>query len=439
MTAIVLTLVIAAELILLARAIRSFGFLPSPTFILMAILMEQLTLELVSTQVLENAFLWTYSNGGVFTAFYPTEFLYSGLFFFYYLSHLRLGDGASPRARSLAISPRLLDAINLPAAAFIAGAQIALALVLNWGIAWHNNRYLAMGDGSIALIDRRLSFMLVIFFAAGVTSMTLSALNFAARKKPWWGCGFLALSFFPVLYQLGAHSRGAAVFPLMFGLTLYAVTPARFRKTKVAAVLTSLLFVATALVGRLGYDHGLSTTPRSVIHAFSDGPRTASNLVTSVFEGSSVIAESLTTPAEFSLRYKVLSLAPTPSFIDGFADGRASMEHRLSVYAPMSGIVELDDFGLVYVIAFLIIVFGSTRIVFSQAGRNHAVFVVSNLLLFVSFITLNTYSARSGLKWIWLADALVGAGVLLKMLETPAPGSLRSAVPVASMNTGSRS
>jgi len=420
-TSFLLVLVLLAELVLLRQTIRTFGYIPSPTFILIAILFEQLTLFLLSSQIVENDFLSTYSHGGVYTAYYQTEFLYGAIFFFYWLAHLGLASRIESHLRGGArVSPRVLEAMDLPLAIAVASAQLVFALLLKWGVAWRNGQYLAMTEAAEVLSNPRFGFMLAVFFGCGAVSATAAALYFAAGKFRW-GWAFIALTLFPLLYELGAHSRQAAVFPLMFGLTLAAVAKRRLRGAKIAAGVACVMFIATALVGRAGYEHGLSTTPATLVRAISDVSRTGNNLLTNVFEGSSVVAESLQVPAVYSDEYKLLSLAPTPSFIDGFADDRAGLEHRLSVFAPLSGIVEVLDFGVPYTVALLVIVLASTRLVFSQIRSNHILYLIANLLLFISFVTLNTYSARTGLRWIWLADGLVCTSMFLREVLAQLP------------------
>ena len=410
MNSFLLAICFVVEIAVLVRSARRFGFLPSPTLILGVIVLEQVTLWLIGSQTLTDEFLWTYSTGGVYTAYYKTQFFYVALFTFFYLSHYKLADSAEQErfATRVKISQQRVESLNATAAAAIVCAEVVFSYAVKWSVAWHNGQYLAMADPDVVVAVPRLSFMLTVVLAAGLLSAILSALNFSGERR-LWGWAFALLALLPMFYELGAHSRTSAEFPLMFALTLHAASSKRFAAAKAVAVFLTVLFIAGSLVGRIGYEHGLSTVPRTFVSALGDIPRTTTNFLTNVFEGSSVVAESLATPAEFSPTYKSLSLSPTPSFIDGFASIRAASEHRLSYYAPMSGFVEVLDFGPAYLVAFCTIIFLSIRLTFYQARTNYTAFLIANLFLFTGFFTLNTYAARTGLKWFWIADALVFA------------------------------
>ncbi len=442
MNALVLVLVIVAEVTLLVRTVRGFGFLPSPTLILGTIVLEQLTLWFVSSQTLDNEFLWTYSHGGVYTEYYKTEFFYAALFLFFYLSHVGSPASGMRFSTKITVAAKDLESINAPAAGAILVLELVFCAVLRWPVAWHNGQYLAMADADIVLTVRGTSFLLVMVLAGGLLSTIMSALNFSANNR-LWAWFFALLAALPMLYQLGAHSRTSALFPLMFALALDASSGKRLAAAKSGAIVLVFLFISSALVGRAGYEHGFSTVPATFANAFNEPRRTANDLLTNIFEGSSVVAESFGTGANFSPTYKVLSLSPTPSFIDGFASIRAASEHRLSYFAPMSGFVEVMDFGPVYLVIFLAMIAASVRLNLYQSRWNYTAFLIANLFLFTGFFALNTYSARSGLKWFWISDVLAVSTIGISILRStsrsnPGNASARLAAAVGQLRSRAR-
>jgi hypothetical protein len=382
--------------------------------VLVAIVAEQLVLCLIVWGVLSNDFIWTYSTAGIYSNFYLTQFLFAGCFGLFYLSHVGLAKSVRDlKDRRINVDLRLL---NIGTGIATAVCLLVFAVTLNWSIVWHNNQYLAMADPDVALRNHRLGILFGLVRTVGLLSTVACALNLArGNKREAWI--FAALLSFPLLYELGAHSRVAAAFPLIFVLTLHATDRKNFFAVKIAGVVGCLVFVALGLFGRGLFDHGLITIPRTVEVTFADMPTASEEVITNIFEGSTTVAESLNLSADFGEPYKVLSFMPTPSFVDGFSDIQESYVHRLSYYAPMSGLVEIFDFGTPFILLFCAIVFVSARAAFSLANSNYTAFLIANLFQFIGFFTLTAYSTRTGLKWFWVADGLVLAVYTARQLS----------------------
>ncbi len=111
----------------------------------------------------------------------------------------------------------------------------------------------------------------------------------------------------------------------------------------------SLLFVIYAilneLIGRGSPVQGLSGLPLVFVSIFCGNIWSLiSTLLLNVCEGIFVIAEGLSVHPVYKPLYAWLSLSPLPSFLDGFSSINTQMETRLSIYVPMSWIVELISF-----------------------------------------------------------------------------------------------
>lgn len=413
----VLIIVLLAEVLAVMFTVRRFRFLPSPSLILIWIVLGQVVLWLARERVINYSFLLTYARGGVFNHFYAAEYFYSLLFFFFFVCHFGLGRNIERDGRGrLMISRKALMIINLLSLCIVVFCLGSLSLLIDWSIAWQNSQYLSMTNRDIIISNPLWRGLIGVLMPVGIISATLSATNLVQRSF-FWSIIFAMAAACPVFYFLASHSRVAAVPLVVFVIVInLASTGSR----KILSVVLSLIAFATiisAITGREAGVHGISTIPNILSNIAGSRSSIVDTIVPNVFEGAFVLAEGLTLNPEYPTIFKVLSLAPTPSIIDGFDQIRDIYQVRLSKYAPLSGYAEAYLFGIPYMIFAGIIVFISVRLTFKIVNTNRTLFLLCNTFLFIGFYITNAYPLRNGLKSFWMADAIVIGFILWRSVS----------------------
>lgn len=159
------------------------------------------------------------------------------------------------------------------------------------------------------------------------------------------------------------------------------------------------------------------TSEVTLIDAFNfrnlDPLTTAS--ITEIFQGVFVVAGHFARQVNFSVRYKILSLSPFSSFIDGFSAIRRAQKVRLNQFVPRSAIDEVLQVGWQYAAIYALVgcfaLSSNLKLLFS--GKYTSVAFGLNLMLLLFFTIQFTYSTRTVFRmllaiWIvcWLMNAL---------------------------------
>jgi hypothetical protein len=197
------------------------------------------------------------------------------------------------------------------------------------------------------------------------------------------------------VFNFSANSRVAAIALVSYSATRFALGARRIRVVTVA--LLALYVMSAVLTGRGTQFHGLANLP--IIATLPlEGEQTIVEILINIFQGVPVTADGLLVPGNHHPQYKLLSISPLPSFLDGFSAIREEMELRLHVFVPMSGVTEIARFGPVYWTVVALIYFLLVR----QVNSKKVVLVVgqtgivgANLLLTMFTIIAFSYPLRN--------------------------------------------
>jgi hypothetical protein len=403
-----MAVVLTVETILLVLTFRRAKLIPVPTGVLAYIIYYQLIFYLVHSGTIEDLYLMSYAIGGTDTQFYFTITAYSIIFAFFFIAGYDMKLPGTFEADNAAFNSFVKGALgttNKVAAILVPGYFVFLALGLNWSVVWSNTVYLAMTDPDqvLSLNLMPFRFALKLLFPAGLAIAGLSALNFSQGRRVT-GTLFCSQWLFIVIYFVGAHQRASVVLPLIFAV-IYGLLARRPNKLLLAAaVLLAVTALPLALLGRSTPPQGISSIPETIQSlAQFDATTLADEGLANLAEGIFIFAESSLLPAKFPDNYKILSLSPFPSAIDGFDKIQDAAQVRLTESAPMSGYIEALNFGPVFVagLAFYFII--AIRLTRAVADRNGLAFLLANVFIFLAFFVLGAYPLRNGERFLLVA------------------------------------
>jgi hypothetical protein len=282
--------------------------------------------------------------------------------------------------------------------------SVAITLVnvafLRWEVVYANNEYLLINSPRVYSVHPNVATLLrAALSAAGIYASML--LPVAIQRRNWAKVAALAIPWMVVLsLQLASHSRGAAV--TLFITVVTSITIAKQRNLFAsllggALVLGALVF---ALVGRILPMHGLAAigpTVSELYHTIDTSHLYA--LLVNITQGIFATAESLRLNANHEFVYKVLSVSPLPSAIDGFDQALQCCEIRVNEFVPMSAIGEAISFGAAFYIPIAFFLFLQLRIFASAVcSRPGIVSIFLNVAAFTVFVMANAYPLRNVLR-----------------------------------------
>lgn len=424
---------------------KKVGWLPYPTLLIFVMGIAQIVMTMVHDGDLTYNMLVVIGRGGLKNNFLTMHALYTGLALFALLSLY----GKYKTIKSLRIKSEDVEKMSRNSAVR-KGSQIALGMVtahficffivMDWGSIWYHAKYLSSLANEPIL--EALGFMFVqtilraMLIAAALASMVYCIAANAKQTGTKIVAGFFALVYFLLLFSF--HSRSAILVPLIIGFNAYIMKPkARILIVPVLAFV-GLFTLACVLEGRQHNGHGLSMIPGSVGYFFSEKILgNISSVIVNMSEGAFATSESLQIAKPFTDRYKILAFSPLPSFIDGYSKIMASDEHRLHLYAPMSGFAEAMLFGWPFFGLLLSILFVTARLHASLAEKRPTLFLFCNFLLLFSMHYMFAYPLRNALRYVWL-DILLCAAALWTMRKTKSAPQSSAALPPRRANVMSR-
>ena len=185
------------------------------------------------------------------------------------------------------------------------------------------------------------------------------------------------------------------------------------------------LFIGGALTlfmmlsGRGSGFHGFASIPFAWDAMVNNpNPNANSNTLANIFEGIFVASEVFVGEKFYDEWYKILSISPFPSFIDGFNEIRVGNEVRVHTFVPMGGIAEIIRFGWVYMIIYFGIQVLSIRFVFMILRLYPgAMAILLNMILMLSCYLQFTYSVRTVFRFYVLVIILGTILVVIKQLR----------------------
>ena len=298
---------------------------------------------------------------------------------------------------------KIFSQIELPAG-FIFGLAvffyiefILFAFNVNWSNAWQNREYLLMTSVGVMKDNTPLNKELVLLISPiSLLSSIMFFLLLCNRNRAHWL--FMPIFLWWFAYQLGSHSRFAA---LMAGTGLFlALFLGRKWLATLLAVVT-LVALIQALTGRGAESgNGLSQVFNALPLAVQGVTVNFDQIIGNAAGGIFVSAEAISFRPGLPLEYRLLSFSPLLNFIDHYQEAYLRVGVRLSSNAPASAIVELADFGALYMAFY----FGvqiyagrlTTRLLTTRPG---VVSVMLNNMIMFGFAQQFAYPIRNAFRW----------------------------------------
>ncbi|MBZ9937884.1 hypothetical protein LB518_16410 [Mesorhizobium sp. BR1-1-16] len=415
-TAVVMVL-LAIQIAYISLSVSRFGFAPFPTLAVVYLFVAQISLIAVKWEILEYPFLQYYTRGGYITYFMPVISVYfaiSSAVMAIFAKDMRTHQSTKFAAQQIDVRQidRLLPAVNFGFGVFMVIYVFIMVLILDWSIVWSNSVYLLMTRPNDVVTVSGVGFLLSLMPFAAILAAVLAAINISLSRTAW-GIFFGVVALMGTFYYIGAHQRVALLPPVAFFVVLSVVGRRTHLFLRSLSAVLAVFSLTSALAGRGSGTHGISTIFDAFVRAVgSDLLDTASSLMLNLTEGIFVVAESLVGEPVYPLLYKILSFSPLPSVIDNFQSISRVSQVRITRYVPYSGYVELYNFGIVFLLAFVLFFWISIRIYKNVLKRNQYIGLACGFLILLGLIQLFAYPLRNGLKPLWIAD-IVGVGALL--------------------------
>jgi len=408
---------VAVEVVLIIIAFRRFGFAPLPGLALVYFLVAQISLMLVYHGIAFNAFLESYSRGGIYTYYFETMMLYFAASLLVVLSFWKgmVGSGAQRIGAihvDIARFATVMPMINVSVGALTAIVLATFATVADWGMIWSNDTYLSMTRADVITVP---SFAILpnLMPLFGIVAAVLGAINLAMRRPLpaiYFNFVWVAIS----IYFLASHQRVAIVPPAAMVVVLSIVSTGSHPIAKILTITYTVFAYAIALTGRgSAAHHGLSSLFEASEQFAGLGIfDLATKLLLNGTEGAFVVAEGFARDASYPPIYEILSFSPLPSFIDKFSEINRLYQVRLSPYAPFSGITEAYFFGPAYLVALIALYLGAFWIYRRVTERNRYLGLAIGLLVLLATIQVFAYPLRNSLKPLWVG-VIIGAAALV--------------------------
>ncbi len=328
------------ELALIVWAIRRSGFLPFPHGTMLYLFTGQIMLALHAYGVLYYGFVRVYTTYA-YIHFFPQMFLLQaamllGLCPIVPKARVSVGDAVRAMQVNEALFWGLIGLLYL--------CWSIVLVSIDWRIVWSNSVYLTMTDPEKVLVINnaftRLSFTLVA--PLGILAAAATAFTFCTGRQRL-GFILLPVTAWSFVFGLAAHSRAAAAYLILAGL-IAAMFP---RGRWAAAILVAAGFLTTLSVlwGRGSSNHGFSSLDEYFNNIVSYYNVSGFDAISNVYEGVFTTAEYFSHNFRFDPTYKILSLSPLFSFIDGYDRVKDVYAIRLSYFVPNPAISEVLSFG----------------------------------------------------------------------------------------------
>jgi hypothetical protein len=286
------------------------------------------------------------------------------------------------------------------------------------GLLFQNSTYLLLN--STGAVRRGLPFAELIGNAAApFTFLSLALLAVALSAKNWMASLLLGVSCSWFLsFAIVCCSRTGAVGVVLFFISYGLITQ---RKILILAGLGTTAFLYLSIIALDGRGGGAFGFANLLQILRPKGEANVVDVICNLVQGAYVTTDGFLVPGKFKEEYKLLSLSPLPSIIDGFELIREQQEIRLSDFVPMSGITEIIRFGGLYtfsaaIIYGAIVLFVNSRKCLSVIGL--APTFVANLV--ISFYTIQAFSypLRNSLRQIMYVGFVIFLFYLLRSRST---------------------
>lgn len=408
-------ILISITLVIFIASWSIYGPLPYPTGITFLCVFCESYIFMFNLHIVRFDMLEVFDYGGTYKNEFETVLIFFLISLFSFLSFI----GYNKKGKSVAedfsavTDERYLTLILRPLVIFVVLHFFVFIIFSDLTLVWSNSQYLSdianagmtdfnfLGIGSAAI--RALPLMLIITAVATCVALRLGS----------YGTSLLSgsISLFYFLLMLGLHSRSAAFSPMVVAAVAYAFRSKHYRVVVPLCVLLGILSINIAISGRGSAYQGISALPGDLFLLFSNATGFM-DLAGQLAQGAFVLAESLVLEPDFSLRYKILSFSPFPSFIDGFNSILFLDQVRLHTFVPMTGIGEIIHFGPIFIVVAAATLLLLARACILLSERNMLLFTLVNFLCCLGVYATFAYPVRTGFRFIWLSLAICLIGII---------------------------
>jgi hypothetical protein len=287
-------------------------------------------------------------------------------------------------------------------AAGIAFHNLLLFIFLDWSFVWKNHTYLEMSSIlSLKYVNFISASLISTYKFVGLISVFLVAFLWR-RSTRFISLFIIPFAIFSFLFQLGAHSRFAVLYIVVFAGVRYII----FNDRNISIFLfTSTLPILAFCLGGRGTDvHGISAIlhAREAFASYFDGG--AGQLFLNALEGSFVTSELFKRSFNASLPYRILSFSPLMSFIDNFDTLISHNMYKVGPFSPPSAYFELRSFGWPFAVFYVLVVILTGRLsanLFVQSPT--LTHLLSNTLVLLATYLSMTYPVRHVFRYYVIA------------------------------------
>lgn len=279
---------------------------------------------------------------------------------------------------------------------------------MNWSILWSNSTYLLIGSlDSLIYTNIYTKMIHMLYPLLGLIACMIFIISYL--YKDYKTLFIICLpTIFSILLKIAEHSRYSSLYIAAMILCVLFFSKNKYQKIFISVFL-SIIFLfnlMNSLVGRMNNDHGFYSLRKYfdyIYISFENGD--LENTFMNIFEGVFVYGESFSYFwHEYPFIYKILSLSPLPSFIDGYSEKASYYTFMLNPYVPMGAVGEIIIFGLPYMIYYIFIISLSIILNFLCLKKNMIFAFTFGLLLIVLASYLQfTYPIRNIFRFFYLS------------------------------------
>lgn len=289
---------------------------------------------------------------------------------------------------------------EFPAMVLVGTVLIVQIVTLRKDIAWSNHVYLLINSSDGYATSPKIAMVIQAFAS---NSVYISAI-FLARRLSVKGAGqpyfWLACYSWILLYQLACASRSAAAGLAILLIFISVISEKRRTFLLICLSLAFLDCYAGVLSARQNSNFGFSEILGNLALPFSGQSGTSvTELIGNFFTGAFVTGDGFAYNPGFSTKFKILSLSPFPSFIDGFTR-YADETAMLSPVVPMSSFSEVVHFGPVYFAMYWSAVFLTSRKLIASRTKLGLFYYFACALQFISIAAASTYPTRNTFRQV---------------------------------------
>ena len=246
---------------------------------------------------------------------------------------------------------------------------------------------------NLTIFIQRMSQLFGIFsfviLARAIVSGRLFPILLAVAACAWFGG-----------IQIVGHSRFAAVYLFVAASVLFFSS---HRKTALCFFVFGTLAIQIALEGRGSGQHGFSHVPNFLTYIGGAGWSDVEFIIMNTLQGIFVQGESFLYKFEYPINYKVLSLSPFPSGIDGFRENALQYAVRFTKYVPIGATGELFYFGPFFAAFYLGVVgFAYYRVNRLFDRRRFGLFLFCIMIFTLATYLQFTYPVRNVFRFFYL-------------------------------------